>query len=204
MFDGLKGKPHPGLAAALAEETRTAGELAKVLDAHRENRLFPPTSKIDVMEATAATSLVDGLALARLHEQRQVPFGRKGLPASTHPDHARLVAELDELVAVLDAVADALTAESVHQLVLGNPERAGASLDAVARRQVPPPELEFARTPRSGIRGHPSSRRRDAGVRSGTGGVADRRPPGAALPPSRPSTPGSAGCSATRDASEPT
>ena len=102
------------------------------------------------MEATAATSLVDGLALARLHEQRQVPFGRKKLPASTHADHAPLVAELDALVGMLDAVADALTAESVHQVVLGNPERAGASLDAVARRQVPPPELEFARTPRTG------------------------------------------------------
>jgi hypothetical protein len=52
---------------------------------------------------------------------------------------------------VAGALGDAALAESVHQLVQGNPTRAGATLDAVATGEAPPPELHFARTPRTGI-----------------------------------------------------
>ena len=48
-------------------------------------------------------------------------------------------------------MADAATAESIYQLAQGNFARAGATLDAINRGDVPPPELEVAKTPRSGI-----------------------------------------------------
>ena len=114
-------------------------------------RLFPPTATIQSLEAVEVTNVADGLALLDLHQRAAIPFGRKNLPASNSADHGPVVAELNALAAAVDAVADALTAESIHQLVQGNPTRAGASLDAVARNDVPPPELEFARTPRSGV-----------------------------------------------------
>jgi hypothetical protein len=147
----LRRRPHPGLAAAdkAANDAKLAFEA--LLNAARERRLYPPAAKVEALEAVEAMNVVDGLALLQLHQRGAIPFGKKGLPAPNTQHHAALLAELAALEATVDAVADALTAESVHQLVQGNPMRAGASLDAVARREVPPPELEFARTPRTGV-----------------------------------------------------
>ena len=99
-----------------------------------------------------ATHVVDGLALLKLYQAASIPFGRKKLPASEQrPITVRCSRSSRALEAALDALRDALTAESVYHLVQGNPVRAGASLDAIARSEVPPPELEFGRTPRSGV-----------------------------------------------------
>ncbi|MBV9822482.1 MAG: hypothetical protein JO144_09595, partial [Actinobacteria bacterium] len=49
----------------------------------------------------------------------------------------------------LDAVSDLLVAESVHHATSGNPSRAAATLDAVARGDGPLPTPTFPRTPRS-------------------------------------------------------
>lgn len=59
--------------------------------------------------------------------------------------------ELERLKDALDAVADLVLAESVHHVAQGNPVRAGATLEAITRGETPPPELEFVRTPRTGI-----------------------------------------------------
>ena len=50
----------------------------------------------------------------------------------------------------VDALSDALVAESVHQAVQGNPLRTASTLDAVASGEAPPPELDVVRTPRTG------------------------------------------------------
>ena len=60
-------------------------------------------------------------------------------------------AELRALDDAVDALADLLVAESVHQVVQGNAARAGATVDALSRGDVAPPEVEVARTPRSGM-----------------------------------------------------
>src|SRR5690606_37812656 len=65
-------------------------------------------------------------------------------------EHGRLIVELDALDDAVDAVRDALLAESAFQLARGRPERAAASLDSVAGGEMPPPELEVLRTPRPG------------------------------------------------------
>ncbi len=62
-----------------------------------------------------------------------------------------LVAELNALADSVDAVSDALIAESVHQVVRGNPLRAVTTVDSIAGGETPPPELEVVRTPRTGI-----------------------------------------------------
>jgi hypothetical protein len=102
-------------------------------------------------EAVAAANVVDGLRLVDLYRSNSLDFGASGMPPRTGADRDAVVARLEDLVGALDAVGDAVTAESVYQVVQGNHLRAGATLDAVARGEVPPPELEVARTPRSGV-----------------------------------------------------
>ena len=51
----------------------------------------------------------------------------------------------------LDAVADLTLAEGVHQIVTGNPVRAGALFDALGRGEQPPPEITVATTTRRSV-----------------------------------------------------
>jgi hypothetical protein len=70
---------------------------------------------------------------------------------ATADDLTKLSRELDGLADSIDAVSDALTAETAYQMVRGNTSRLASTLNAVATGDAPAPELEVARTPRSGI-----------------------------------------------------
>lgn len=120
----------------------------------------------DALKSLPAAAVVDGLALHRrwtASQQRQapqtpwdvttVPFGNAtlGFPPPGSADFTALVEILKALDDLVDSVGDSVVAESVYQLVQGNPLRSGATLDAIAAGEVPPPELEVIRTPRSGI-----------------------------------------------------
>ena len=93
--------------------------------------------------------VIDGLALLRMVHDNAGVLSAPGLPqdAATHDKLVTAVKRLDD---ALDAVADLTISESVHQLVRGNTIRAGATLDAIARGDAPPPELDVVQTPRSG------------------------------------------------------
>ena len=59
-------------------------------------------------------------------------------------------AEVDRLLDIHDAVADLAIAEGVHQVVMGNYDRAAATLDTYGQATFPPiPDV--VQTPRSGI-----------------------------------------------------
>jgi len=90
--------------------------------------------------------VVDGLTLLRSF--RTDP--RFGQVSGTSGLSQGLGAATDEIASALDAVADLAVAESVHQMANGNLLRAGAVLDAIARGDTPPPEIEVVKTPRSG------------------------------------------------------
>ncbi|MFB7512397.1 hypothetical protein [Streptomyces sp. NPDC056144] len=96
-------------------------------------------------EVVSPHGVVDGLVLHHKHAA-----GTLVLPALPAAERAALTGLLDSLGELVDAVSDALLAESVHHAVQGSPLRAGATVDALSRGTVPPPELEFARTPRTG------------------------------------------------------
>ncbi len=122
------------------------------------------------LEAIAANNVVDGLALLRRWQtgkrttppqwnQATIPFGgsvgqqKVKLPPfdPANSDAKVVLAELAALEDAVDAVGDALLAESVHQVVRGNPLRAASTVESIAGGEAPPPELEVARTPRTGI-----------------------------------------------------
>jgi hypothetical protein len=100
--------------------------------------------------ATAGRAVLDGLALRAAWRSGAVDVDdlTGGHPAATALRDA-LDAEVAALDEALDATADLLTAEGVHQLVRGNPPAAAASLDALARG-VRPPDPDIAQTPRGG------------------------------------------------------
>src|SRR5262249_61413661 len=64
---------------------------------------------------------------------------------------AGFVAALAELNDAFDALADAMTAEAVYQLVRGNPARALFDIDDVVRGATPP-KLEVTESPKLGTR----------------------------------------------------
>lgn len=108
-----------------------------------------PDPNDDPEEVVTISATVDGLALHRMREDIDWTADPE-LPDPGTDDHAAIQQVLDDLDDTVDALADVLLAESVHQAAQGNPVRAGASLDAAARGDAPPPDLEFCRTPRTG------------------------------------------------------
>jgi hypothetical protein len=105
------------------------------------------------VEAIAANNVADGLVLQQLFDAGAPALLarlQQRVTAST-TEIATLTKELRDLSDTVDAVADALTAETAYQLVRGNTARTASTLKAIASGDAPAPELEVARTPRSGI-----------------------------------------------------
>lgn len=91
-----------------------------------------------------STTTVDGLELHRLHQAGQLDQWLRNRPAAERAAVTEVLAEL------ADAVADTLLAESVHQLALGDMNRAAAAVDAASGAATNPPELHVTRTPVTG------------------------------------------------------
>lgn len=107
----------------------------------------PDGSEDTRSEELAARDALDGLAL--LNNWDEYPFEEGDtLPPPTSREYNlfdEVIAELEHIVGAAD---DLMTAESIHQLGQGNFERAGGSIDAVAKgEQLSIPEV--IRTPRS-------------------------------------------------------
>ena len=101
--------------------------------------------------SASSREVVDGLALVqawRDYEDGGAVNPIESIDGSA--DSAALEEVFGDLSAELDAAADALTAESVHQLVQGNISGMGASVEAASSGDAPVPQLEFARTPHAG------------------------------------------------------
>ena len=101
-----------------------------------------------------ARNVMDGLALVdhmRKTGNRSYPFGKSDeLPAASPVQAAAISAEAERIADIADAVADLAMAESVHQVVQGNYDRAGAVLDTYSKGKFPATP-DVIRTPRSGV-----------------------------------------------------
>jgi hypothetical protein len=106
-------------------------------------------------EALSPRDVVDGEALRAAWRERRIRPGAGGIVigsetiAATAGEQDAIGAELNALDGVLDAVADALVADSVYELVRGSTTAAAASLDALARGGRPP-DPAVTRAPRGG------------------------------------------------------
>ncbi|BCH23325.1 hypothetical protein [Mesorhizobium sp. L-8-3] len=99
-------------------------------------------------ESIAARNVVDGMALVRagagVLDQSSAIDGAPLVPAADRPGTAELLRDLADS---LDAVGDLVLAESVHQLVGGNPIRAGLAADTLGRGEDVPDTFQVVRTP---------------------------------------------------------
>ncbi len=84
-------------------------------------------------------------------EVKEYPFDLNGLPDNASTGEKKAIKEeIDKILNINDAIADLAIAESVHQVVQGNYDRAAATLDTYSKGNFPPiPDL--IQTPRSGI-----------------------------------------------------
>ncbi len=108
------------------------------------------------MEAVAANNVVDGQVLAQMwqdspgHVRDHMQPSDPAVPPLTADQLTTIGRELDRLVDAIDGLTDALTAEAAYQMARGNTSRLASTLTAISKGDAPPPELEVARTPRSG------------------------------------------------------
>ena len=155
LLDGARqGQSLSSLGGYLVE--RTLHDLAVDQYIAPLRALAPPRSTSlplsgSATEIVSAPIVIDGVVLRRmwLNSDPALTALLNGIADSNVKINVE--SALSQLDWALDAVADALMAESVHHAVNGNPTRAAATVDAVARGDGPVPELEFLRTPRSGI-----------------------------------------------------
>jgi hypothetical protein len=131
------------LARWLIEGVRNGRSLGELLGVRFERALKGTTGEAQLgalrrqFSASGVHGVLDGLKLQQA-----------GLPASSDPAVLTAAKGLED---ALDALTDALTAESVFQLVKGNPAGALVDLEAIANGETPPP-LSVTETPASATR----------------------------------------------------
>ena len=170
LLDGIRqGQPLGALLGYRFERRLQEAGKAQFISPFRE--LAPLVARKleqtdQAVEAIAANNVVDGLELQRRWQAARkssasgpltalfsalMSIGRGPKPDDLTREKAVLEAELNSLTDAVDAVSDALMAESVYQVVRGNPLRAASTVESIAGGETPPPELEVVRTPRTGI-----------------------------------------------------
>jgi hypothetical protein len=108
------------------------------------------TGSIDQIEAAIGGSVVDGERAVAMAQQGEL-FGAPPRPfPNDDPNRAAVEAVIAEAADIVDALADLLLAESVHQVVRGDTASASAALAAVDDGATPP-DPDIAHTPRTGV-----------------------------------------------------
>ncbi len=103
------------------------------------------------IENIEARNVCDGLLLldhVRASATKTYPW-EKELDRGTPAQETIINEEVAALFDIHDAIADVAISESVHQVTMGNADRAAAAMDAYSKSTFPP-EPEVVRTPRTG------------------------------------------------------
>ncbi|KOG12509.1 MULTISPECIES: hypothetical protein [Streptomyces] len=97
--------------------------------------------------------VTDGARLAEVPEQIVIDYlkTQAGTTPMSSAEQSTVRRHLTALRDDLDAVADLLLAESVHQLANGSHDRAAATMESLAAGGQPPPRPQVLDTPRRGI-----------------------------------------------------
>lgn len=113
------------------------------------SRRLTPVPDGTPAEQIEARNVIDGYDLIEHVRGKTYPYAIAELPAQGTAGALAIVAEIALLEDALDSVSDLLTAESVHQAVQANVDRARGALAAMTAGEIPPVP-EVVQTPRSG------------------------------------------------------
>ena len=171
IIEGIRGGQNLSALLGYYFERELRSQNDKMVDIdyfiHLMRNAFPlnlskiNSTKIEILdsdEAIAANNVVDGLALINHIKKTgkdKYPFGKSNLPNSgpDNPSDAIKTAindQVNNITNLNDAIADVAMAESVHQVVLGNYDRAAATMETYSKGNFPPiPDV--IQTPRKGI-----------------------------------------------------
>jgi hypothetical protein len=157
LLDGVRtGQPLGALLGYQLERGLHEGHPGFDLDKYIEplRRRFPLVADKggpsgEPVDQIAARDVVDGLALRAAWTAGTFALGPGGLEVAPG-DRPAVEAELRRLDETVDAVADLLLAESVHQVTVGSLSGAASTLDALAHGGVRPPDPAIAELPRGG------------------------------------------------------
>ena len=135
-------------------------KLRKAFPYMADKRKDTKTEDTDAIEAIQANNVMDGLALVEHISKPEnavtYPFGKppsllpvSGPDAPSTAIKNAINEQVQNIINLNDAVADIAMAESVHQVVLGNYDRAAATLETYSKGNFPPiPDV--IQTPRRG------------------------------------------------------
>lgn len=160
-------------AAWLLDGVRRGQDLGQLLGSRLERRLHEAgldtwVEPLRSLALTAAgrdgppTGIVDGLLLARARSgaadldpaEQAAADGLDALLADPHRPAGNPAPTLEDLTRDLDAVADALVAQTTHALAKGQTATATAALTTASSGEIAPPPLTFADTPRPALQVH--------------------------------------------------
>ena len=113
------------------------------------SKKLTPAPSGTAAEVVEARNVVNGYDLLDYTADKDYPYQIAGLPVAGTDKANAIVAEVDRLRDAMDAVADLLLAESVHQVVQGNYARARGAVQSLCDGELPAVP-EVAQTPRSG------------------------------------------------------
>jgi hypothetical protein len=145
LLDGVRqGQPLAALLGYRFERTLQEQAQAHLIDRFREYFPLDPAAETNgtvATETVRVTDVVDGIALLAAYRAKTLPSPLAGAEAQP---------ALESIDEAADAIGDATLAQGLHDALMGNTTRAAATIDAIARGAVAPPELSFLDTPRTG------------------------------------------------------
>jgi hypothetical protein len=152
LLEGLaNGQPMAALLGYRFERALRDADLPQyMLECRRAFPLRPvgTAASDEPQEAIAARDVVDGVRLMDAYRTNKAAFAITGVPiALTHAGGA-IALLIEDLLDQMDSVSDLLVAESVHQMVGGNLEAAGAAM-LTLDKQNRPIEPRVVETPHS-------------------------------------------------------
>ncbi len=146
LLDGVReGQPVGALLGYLAERQLHDLGAHTAVEVVRDLAPPPVVTATGSPEGIPPRAVCDGLALSRLD-----PTTVLDAVQAAGADRAVTATVLTSLDDAVDALADLLLAESVHQVVRGNPDRAAAALDTLNRGDGAIVDPDVVRTPRTG------------------------------------------------------
>jgi hypothetical protein len=158
LLDGVRqGEPLSVLLGYRFERTLQEAGLGALVDVFRQAVPYHPIITADASgtpaptESASPTDVTDGMALYQVYLRMQAQPGLPPPPRVTSDQWTQAQPALAVLADAIDAAADAVTAQALHEALTGSSYAASATLDSVASGVVPPPQLSFLNTPRGGV-----------------------------------------------------